>query len=369
MKTVFYNARIFDGTTFITDKNIFVEDGIIIDIAAKTNYPEGFHQIDLQGNMLCPGLIDLQIYGNGDQLFSAELNSSSIKRIDKLLLKQGCTSYLMCLATNTLEVHKRAINIFRKSTSRVAMGLHLEGPFLNKTKRGAHPNSLIINATRDNIEYLLEKDDNQIVKMMTVAPECIDDVCLNLLLSRNILLSAGHSNATYEEAVAGFDKGIRCGTHLYNAMSSFHHRDVGLTGALFQHPSARASIILDGIHVSYEAARIAKQLMGDRLFLITDAVAACNKGVYSHIFNKDHYELPNGTLSGSAISLLQSIKNAIQYLDLPVEEAIRMATIYPADLINRQDLGRVEKGARANLIALDDDLDLKGVWLEGIAQE
>lgn len=201
--------------------------------------------------------------------------------------------------------------------------------------------------------------------MMTVAPELLDADCLSLLLERGILLSAGHSNATFEEATAGFDSGIQTATHLFNAMSAFHHRETGLPGAVFNHQRACASIILDGIHVNYEAAKVAKRQMGERLFMITDAVARCDKGIYKHILNVDHYVLPDGTLSGSALTMLQAVKNAVLQVDIPLEEALRMATLYPANLIGRTDLGRIEAGATANIIVFDDAFGLQQVVFEG----
>ncbi|MGJ1448475.1 N-acetylglucosamine-6-phosphate deacetylase [Sphingobacterium spiritivorum] len=364
-KTVIVNGRIFTGTEILSDRMIVLEKGKISSIIPSEQPPAGAKIIDANGGLVSAGLIDLQIYGAGDQLFSAELTSDSLAKIEDTLLKQGCTSYLLCLATNTIGVFKTAIAVVNKYVPRVALGLHLEGPFLNAKKRGAHPEELIIKATAEEITHLLNDDHKALVKMMTVAPELLDADCLSLLLERGILLSAGHSNATFEEATAGFDCGIQTATHLFNAMSAFHHRETGLPGAVFNHQRACASIILDGIHVNYEAAKVAKRQMGERLFMITDAVARCDKGIYKHILNVDHYVLPDGTLSGSALTMLQAVKNAVLQVDIPLEEALRMATLYPANLIGRTDLGRIEAGATANIIMFDDAFGLQQVVFEG----
>ncbi|MGJ1433318.1 N-acetylglucosamine-6-phosphate deacetylase [Sphingobacterium spiritivorum] len=364
-KTVIVNGRIFTGTEILSDRIIVLENDKVSSIIPSEQLPAGAKVIDAKGGLVSAGLIDLQIYGAGDQLFSAELTSDSLAKIDDTLLKQGCTSYLLCLATNTIDVFKTAIAIVNKYEPRVALGLHLEGPFLNAKKRGAHPEELIIKATTEEITHLLNDDHKGLVKMMTVAPELLSSDCLSLLLDRGILLSAGHSNATFEEATAGFDRGIRTATHLFNAMSAFHHREAGLPGAVFNHTRACASIILDGIHVNYEAAKVAKRQMGERLFMITDAVAKCDKGIYKHILNVDHYVLPDGTLSGSALTMLQAVKNAVLQVEIPLEEALRMATLYPANLIGRKDLGRIEAGATANIIVFDDSFGLQQVVFEG----
>ncbi|MGJ1319947.1 N-acetylglucosamine-6-phosphate deacetylase [Sphingobacterium spiritivorum] len=364
-KTVIVNGRIFTGTEILSDRIIVLENDKVSSIIPSDQLPAGAKVIDANGGLVSAGLIDLQIYGAGDQLFSAELTSDSLAKIEDTLLKQGCTSCLLCLATNTIGVFKTAIAVVNKYVPRVALGLHLEGPFLNAKKRGAHPEELIIKATTEEITHLLNDDHKALVKMMTVAPELLDADCLSLLLERGILLSAGHSNATFEEATAGFDSGIQTATHLFNAMSAFHHRETGLPGAVFNHQRACASIILDGIHVNYEAAKVAKRQMGERLFMITDAVARCDKGIYKHILNVDHYVLPDGTLSGSALTMLQAVKNAVLQVDIPLEEALRMATLYPANLIGRTDLGRIEAGATANIIVFDDAFGLQQVVFEG----
>src|SRR5690606_28050082 len=171
--------------------------------------------------------------------------------------------------------------------------------------------------------------------------------------------------ATCQEGVDGFEAGIKAATHLWNPMSPFHHRDVGLPGAVFTHPKAVASIIVDGVHVDFAAVKLSKQLMGERLFLITDAVATCNKGIYRHRLEGDHYVLEDGTLSGSALSLLKAVKNCIEKVDISLDEAIRMATLYPTRLIGRDDIGSFRIGAKANILVFNADFEVESVNVEG----
>lgn len=363
-KIALLNGHIFNRDHVFSDHALIMQGEKISGICPASAVPADAEQIDVQGANICPGLVDLQIYGAGDDLFSAELTTESIVRIERRLLAQGCTSFILTLATNTIAVFKEAIRIFNSYQPQSALGLHLEGPFLNPQKRGAHPAELIVSPSVELIADLLAEDQGA-VKMMTIAPEQIDNESLEMLLQRSILLSAGHSAASFEQGMQGFDKGIKAATHLWNAMSPFHHRDIGLPGAVFQHPEAAASIIVDGIHVDYQAVKIAKELMGRRLFLITDAVATCDKGIYQHILNDDHYVLPDGTLSGSALSLLGAIRNCVAHVDIALEEAIRMATCYPANLIGRSDIGNLDPGSWANVLVFDADFNVQAVYCKG----
>ncbi len=363
-KIALVNGHIFNGNDSFVDHALVIQGEKIIGICPTSAVPTETERIDVEGANISPGLVDLQVYGAGDDLFSAELTMESIARIERRLLAQGCTSFVLTLATNTIAVFKEAIRIFSNYQPQSAIGLHLEGPFLNPIKRGAHPAELIVSPSVELITDLLDADQDA-VKMITIAPEQVDAESMDLLLQRSILLSAGHSAASFEQGMQGFDKGIKAATHLWNAMSPFHHRDIGLPGAVFQHPEVSASIIVDGIHVDFQAVKIAKELMGRRLFLITDAVAACDKGIYQHVLKDDHYTLPDGTLSGSALSLITAIQNCVKYVDIPLEEAIRMATCYPANLIGRSDIGNLDAGSLANVLVFDADFNVHAVYFKG----
>lgn len=358
------NGIIFTGNHTFKHKALLVEDARVCAIVDAAAIPAGFDSIDVQGKNICPGLIDLQIYGAGGHLFSAELTTESIAGIEQTLLREGCTSFYLTLATNTLALFKEAIAVYQSANPQVALGLHLEGPFLNPAKRGAHPQELIMEGTVPVLEDLFANHQG-VVQMMTVAPELMKADAVQFLQDQGVLISAGHSNATFQEAQQAFDNGVATVTHLWNAMSVLHHRNVGLPGATYTHPAVCASIIVDGIHVDYEAVKISKSMMGERLFLITDAVTTCGTGIYQHILHGDHYVLPDGTLSGSALTMLKAIQNCVHHVDIPLDEAIRMATLYPANLIDRQDLGRLEEGALANILVFDADFQVDSVYFKG----
>jgi len=359
-----YNGTFYTGYEVIVGKAILINNGHIEAIVELSDIPQEYERYDLSGANVCAGLIDLQIYGTGEDLFSAELTSETINRIEQNLLKQGCTSFYLTLATNTIELFKEAIAVFKSTKRSSALGLHLEGPFLNAVKRGAHPEDLVIPITVATLEDLFT-DAGELVKIMTIAPELASEEAIQYLQDKGLLISAGHSNSTFRQAYDSFEKGISAVTHLWNAMSTLHHRNIGLPGAVFNHPTVNASIIVDGIHVDYEAVKLSKKMMGERLFLITDAVASCSKGIYQHVLNNDHYVLPDGTLSGSALTLLQAVGNCVRYADIELDEAIRMATLYPARLMKLTDLGQLARGYKANITVFNDSYEVTHVFLGG----
>lgn len=297
-------------------------------------------------------------------MFSASPTPDSLAEISGAILASGTTNYMLTLATNSLDVFHKAIRVAAENPHPTLLGLHLEGPYLNAEKRGAHPAELIRKPEREEIEELLS-EDNGMVKIMTIAPELFDRDTVRWLLGRGVRLSAGHSAATLEEGIQAFQLGIPMATHLFNAMPPLHHREPGLVGAVYTHNSVLASIIADGIHVHYEALRISKQIMGNRLFLITDAVTDVNVGPYQHVFNRDRYILPDGTLSGSSLTLLQAVANCVRYAGIPLDEALRMATRYPARVMGLDGLGEIRAGYKANLVLFDSDFQVKRVMLEG----
>lgn len=361
------NGTVFTGEALTSGKTVLIKGDKVVGIIPGSAIPAGAEVFDAGGGYVTPGFVDLQVYGGGNRLFSAEPTQAALDEIAEALVKSGTTSFLITIATNTMELVDEALAALRGYRHPALLGLHLEGPYLNPEKRGAHPEAYIRRPEEPEINSLLERA-RESLRMMTIAPEQFSDEVIDLLLHHGILLSAGHSNATFDEATHGFRKGIQAVTHFFNAMSPFHHRNSGLPGATFQSKTAKASIIADGIHVDYQTLAISKRLLGDRLFLITDAVVAVNTGTYTHVFTGDRYTLPDGTLSGSALTMMQAVANCVHHAGIPLEEALRMATVYPASLIGAHNLGRIAEGTIANLVIFDGDYNVRNVFLEGIRQ-
>lgn len=362
MLTALTNTTILTGTKKFRHKALLFDESGIKDIIEPDDIPSDTIIVDGDGAFVSPGLIDLQIYGAGGKLFSAQPNGEAVQTICDAIVQSGTTSLLLTLATNSTPVYRDAIATVRYNPHPALLGLHLEGPFINPVKRGAHLEAYIKAPAMDEVKAMCEEAKG-LLKMMTLAPEVTDASIIQLLMNNGVVVSAGHSNATFEEATQGFKSGIGAVTHLFNAMSPLHHRATGLPGATFLF-NTYASVIADGIHVDYAVVSFSKKVLGDKLFLITDAVAE-STGVYTHVEGADRYTLEDGTLSGSKLTLLGAVKNCVQHCGIALDEALRMATLYPSNLLGRTDIGRIEPGAKANFLLFDEAFNVKEVYLEG----
>ena len=200
--------------------------------------------------------------------------------------------------------------------------------------------------------------------MITIAPEVCSEEVIDLIQSYGVVISAGHSNANYDQAMKALDRGIPTITHLYNAMSALQHRAPGLVGAAFQHSAAKASVIPDGYHVDFAAIAIAKKIMGERLFAITDAVTETSEGGYPHQPDGDKY-VSKGILSGSSLTMHQAFVNLVNKVGVSVEEAIRMCSLYPAQLMNLDEkFGKIAPGYSAQFVVLNDQLEMTNTTIE-----
>lgn len=368
MKTYFKNANVLIGNQFENNSSFLIEEGSFIEVNGQTSPLENrITEIDLEECYVVPGLIDLQLYGVEGYFFGGEPTVENLRGMEDDLLSHGVTGFLATIATSTDDIVLRAIAAakeFRASSKGAFLGLHLEGPFLNPKRKGAHPDSLIRKATLEEVKHWLDLAEGEI-KMMTVAPELQDDAVLELLHKNGVVISAGHSNATFEEAQGFLTKTVTAATHLFNAMTPLHHREPGLVASIFE-KKPFASIIPDGIHVDYAMVKLAKRELGDRLFIITDRVASSNSGIYQHQFKGDHYETPEGILSGSSLYLLDAVMNCVEFADIPVGEAFAMAGEYPAKAMGLEnEKGRIATGNSADFLVLDKEFKIKEVWFKG----
>lgn len=368
MNNAFIAKQIFDGTAIRNNIAILVEDGKVKALVSADEIPGNFLVRDFKDHLLAPAFIDLQIYGGNGKLFSSELTTESLEATYEYCLQGGCTKFMITMATNSIEKFIRGIETVKKywnGAGKGLLGLHLEGPYINPQKKGAHIEKYIKKPELKELRMLLEKGKG-IIKMITIAPEQCEDEIIQLLLQNKLLVSAGHSNATYQQAMKGFALGIPAATHLFNAMSPMQGREPGMVGAIYDEGKVVSSVVCDGIHVDFASVRISKKILGDRLFFITDAVAEIQHGEYQHIFKTDRYTLPDGTLSGSSLTMLQCVKNGVEKVGLNLPEALRMASLYPARLAGLNNkMGSIEPGANADFVLLDDQLALQQVVVDG----
>ncbi len=312
------------------------------------------------GCFIAPAFIDLQIYGANAKLFSVYPNIDSLKELVSYCRDGGASLCMPTAATNSYEVFYKCIDAIKeywKNNGEGIIGLHLEGPWINAEKRGAHIESFIHIPDETTVKKLLDYG-NGVIKMITLAPEVCSKQIIDLILSYNIVISAGHSNASYEEAKIGFSNGIRAATHLYNAMSPLQHRAPGLVGAIMEDEKVYSSIIPDGYHVDFAAIKIAKHAMGQRLFAITDAVTVTDKGSYQHYPAGDKYEAA-GILSGSALTMAKALQNLVEFAQIDLAEALRMCSLYPARVMKLEnEFGMIATGFDATMVVISNELEV-----------
>jgi len=369
MKIALINATIFTGEQILENKVVLLQNGHILSISNFSEIPSDFQLNDLKGLFIAPGLIDLQIYGSGGKLFGSVPDEEALLQMENDLLAQGTIAFLATVATNSDDVVIKAIEAaksYRKKAKGLFLGLHLEGPYLNPIRKGAHPENFIKKGVLSELKNWVELANGEI-KMITIAPELQDRELMDYLNSEGIIISAGHSNASYDEALLFLNNPVHAATHLYNAMPAIHHREPGIVPAIFKR-KPYTSIVADGVHVSFPMIEMAKRELGDKLFLITDAVTTCDQGVYQHVFTGDRYTMPDGTLSGSCLSMLKAVENCVKEANIPLDEALRMGSTYPAQLIKANKHGLLKPGYAADILAFDKNLQLKMTYFSGILE-
>ncbi|QIA54165.1 N-acetylglucosamine-6-phosphate deacetylase [Pantoea agglomerans] len=371
------NGRIYSGHEVLDNHAVVVTDGRIARVCPSEALPADIEQRDMAGANIAPGFIDLQLNGCGGVQFNDSLEALSIETLETMQRaneKSGCTSFLPTLITSSDALMKRAIETMRaylQKHQNQALGLHLEGPWLSKAKKGTHDPALIRLPDAAMVQYLCDNAD--VITKVTLAPENAGSDVIRQLTDAGIIVSAGHSNATYEEAKAGFSAGVSFATHLYNAMPTFAGREPGLIGALFDSPDVYCGIIADGLHVHYANVRNAKRIKGNKLVLVTDATAPAGADISEFIFaGKTIYYRDglcvdeNGTLSGSALTMIEAVQNSVEHAGIALDEALRMATLYPARAmgVERQS-GSIEAGKIANLTVFTRDFKIIKTFVNG----
>lgn len=352
-----FASRIFTGHEWLENKEISVTNGRISAIS------DG-HGVASE-NFLVPGFIDLQIYGGGGILFSNHQTTESIQATFDEHHKTGTVAFQITLNCSPAQTMWKAIDAYKNYTGPGLVGLHLEGPFFNPVRRGAHNKEFVQKPSIDFLAELIERTKG-IPTYLTIAPEMFSADELSLLMGSHIMCSLGHSDATFEQAIEAVNNGVSRITHLFNAMSQWQSRALGLVGASFQ-SEAWTSIIADGLHCDYKSLEIAYRLKKGRLFLITDAVTNDTSGPYSFLSQNGRFTNEAGVLSGSSLTMIEAIQNCVRQASIPLEEAIRMATVYPAEVAKLTDLGSIEVGKRACFVELNPALEVVQVWYDGKA--
>jgi len=353
-------STIFTGHDVLPLHAVIVGDAKIEDVIPFQNVDRNCEIIDFKDSVIAPAFIDLQLYGAYKRLLATYPDAETVKAIYEYSKSGGASHCMPTVATNTYATIFKCVDAIKSywhAGGAGVLGLHVEGPWISKEKRGAHNEQWIFLPTVENVKELLDHGKD-VIKIITLAPEVCNDEIIALIHSYGVVVSAGHTNTGYQRATDAFNNGIQTATHLYNAMSALQHREPGMVGAVLDHRSVFCSIVPDGYHVSFPAIRIAKKIMGGRLFAITDAVTETTEGFYKHTLEGDKYTA-NGILSGSALTMNKCAKNFVEQCGIEVDEALRMCSLYPAQVIGKQnELGLIQSGRNANLVVLDKQLNV-----------
>lgn len=375
-----HNATVFNGYTMMRNCAVLIRQNKIVDVfneerLERKNFKADTYFIDANGAYLAPGFIDTHIHGFGGYGVE-DCNPKSILKMSDELLKYGVTSFIPTLYAGTKEqmiaAIKAIVAAMGKEKGARILGMHLEGPFISPQRLGVQTQDAVSPVDLDLMEDFWLASEGHIVNM-TVAPELKHMRELALYcLSKGIVLQAGHTNATYEQMVEGMQARIMHVTHLFNAMSRMHHRDPGAVGAVFIHPELSCEIIADGIHINPNIIKFlltCKSL--DKVVLVTDALKPTKQKRKPLIANGEEvyldqcfYRKSDDAIAGSALSMLDSVRNIVSY-GLHLEQAVHMAATNPARIMKQDHLGVIAPGYDADLVILDEKLQILYTVIQG----
>ncbi|MCF7750469.1 N-acetylglucosamine-6-phosphate deacetylase [Bacillus subtilis subsp. subtilis] len=381
MKTVLRNARILAGDEFRDDLAVVIEDGVITALLsdAAPQLGSADEQVDLGGGWLLPGFIDAQVNGGGGVLFNNTPDVDSLRTLAAAHRRFGTTGLLPTLISDDVAVMRAAIAATRAAIEQGVpgvLGIHLEGPYIAPARKGTHDANKFRVPDADEIAMAASLDNG--VTLLTLAPERVPLESIRALVERGVIVAAGHTAATYEEARAGLDAGIRGFTHLYNAMSPLTGREPGAVGAALEDRDSWIGVIADGVHVHPASLRVALAAKPrGKVMLVTDAMPPVGADspryeLYGEVITAVDGVVRNaaGSLAGSALDMATAVRNTVQLLGLPLDEAARMASRYPAQFLNLDDrLGEIAEGYQADLVLLDDALQVRATWIAGERQD
>jgi N-acetylglucosamine-6-phosphate deacetylase len=376
--TALVNGRILAGERIVSGLTVLLSQGRIESVlpAADPRCREAV-TVDLEGHILLPGFIDVQVNGGGGVLFNDDPSLESIRAIGAAHRRFGTTGFLPTLISDDLDTIGQAIAAVQFSLDAGLpgpLGIHIEGPFLNWARRGVHDPKHLRRLDNAVISLLCGLRGGRTV--LTLAPEMTTTGMIAQLAASGILISAGHSDANFAQTSAAIAHGVRGFTHLFNAMAPLAPREPGIVGAALFDASTWCGIIVDGHHVDPVMLKLALRCKRhDKFMLVTDAMPPVGSPEPSFVLQGRTIHVKdgvcrdeNGTLAGTGLDMATAVRNAVSLLGLEIAEAARMASEYPAAFLGLDhELGRIAPGYRANLALLDDDLRVRRTWIEGVA--
>lgn len=365
-----------DDKGLIEGRAVLIDEGrITAVVAASDRRLRKLPRRDLGGALLLPGFLDSQVNGGGGVLFNDAPNIATIGAIGRAHRRFGTTGFLPTLISDDLEVVARAIAAVRgaiESGVPGVLGIHIEGPFLNVERKGVHDPAKLRELDASAMGLLTSLRAGR--TLVTLAPEMTTPEIIEGLVAAGVVVSAGHTNATYAQIATALRHGLTGFTHLFNAMSQLTGREPGTVGAALEDAGSWCGIIVDGLHTSPVVLRIALRCKPhERFMLVTDAMPSVGTNVSSFELQGRRILVSgsvcvdeDGRLAGSNIDMASCVRNAIQMLGVPLAHAVRMASEWPAEFLGlSKELGRIAPGYRANLVAADDELQVLETWIDG----
>jgi len=375
MLTAFINGRVLTDAGF-ADKAVLVENGRISAVTGAEDpaVARAGHKIDLCGQMLLPGFIDIQVNGGGGVLFNDQPTVEAIRAIGAAHRRFGTTGFLPTLISDDLERIGEAIAAAGRAAAEVpgALGVHIEGPFLNQERKGIHDPAKFRRLDERALQLLTSLERGRL--LVTLAPEMTTPEMIARLAGAGVIVAAGHTDGTYEEIVAALKAGLTGFTHLFNAMSPLATRRPGVVGAALDDTKSWCGIIVDGSHVAPAALRVALKTRGaDKLMLVTDGMPSVGSETKTFLLQGRAISVvdgicvdENGVLAGTDLDMAGAVRNATTMLGVDLPTAVRMASRVPAEFLGLgHELGRIAPGYRADLVRATDTMEILESWIGG----
>jgi N-acetylglucosamine-6-phosphate deacetylase len=370
------NARVLTERGFAADRAVLVNGARIVDVVARKAARRA-ETHDLGGRYLVPGFIDCQVNGGGGVLFNDDPSPAAIRRIGTAHRAFGTTGFLPTLISDRAQVMRLAIDAVRAAMAAedsAVLGIHLEGPLLSPARPGVHDAAKFREPDGALLDLVASLRSGR--TLMTLAPDRVSPAVIAELVRRDLILCAGHTAADYATARAAFDAGIRGVTHLFNAMPAMQNREPGVVGAALEDDRVWCGLIVDGHHVHPATLRVALAAKPvGKTFLVTDAMPTVGSSESTFYLGQERVRCESGVcvtesgvLAGSALDMARAVRNTVRLLGVPLDEAARMASTYPATFLGLdKERGRIAAGLRADFVVLDDDLAVRQVWCGGSA--
>lgn len=375
MSLALTGARVFDGEVIHSGLAVVIDGARIAEVVTAEGLARDIRRRVLNGGLLVPGYIDVQVNGGGGALLNDAPSVECVSHIAESHRKHGTTGMLPTVITDAPGILSRAIAAVKAARAENipgVLGIHIEGPFLDRNRKGAHDPGFIREMTEADVTEIVNAGCGSI--MLTLAPNRVKPGMIRALAEQGVLVSLGHSDASFREVSNALASGARAFTHLFNAMSQLNGREPGMVGAALSDLNSFCGLIADGYHVHDAAMKVALTAKPhNRIMLVTDAMPTAAGGPDSFELQGRKIHLKNGklqlddnTLAGSNLTMDEAVRYCVERLGVALEDALRMASLNPAAFLRRDhELGRIKPGYLASLVHLEDDLHVLETWIDG----